>query len=569
MQEAAAAPRPAVQQQALEQALSAQRIALGLFAFVRAHSAALVFCAAVALGLSVRLVHLLSVDFPLNDGGMFYVMARDIQEHGYAVPSHTSYNSGDIPFAYPYLPFYLAAVLDQIGPWSLIEVIRFLPLVANLLTIGALFLLARRLLPNRLSAGIAVLVFVLLPRSYEWMIMGGGLTRSFGFLFVLLALHQLLLLYRQPGRRLLITATSCATLAVLSHPEAAWVLAFSAALLLLCYGRDRAALRNSFLAAGGVLVLSAPWWATVLAQNGLSPLVSAVGTGGNTWNAHLAFYSWRFTEQPYLNWPAMLAILGGLVALSRGKAFLPLWLFAIVVLEPRSAPTYAAAPIALLAAFCIDGLVLPIWNGALAPQAASPTDAPRIGSLSWPAFLPSPQTLVARGAVVLFLIYIGIIALESAYYPLPALRGLSAEDRNAMAWVAENTDEDATFLVLTGEPNAWTDRTAEWFPALTGRESVATLQGYEWMGRDAFDRQRAGAGAVQRCADVYCMERWLRTQDLEADYVYLTQTCCTALRLSLQTSIDYRLVHYDRGALVFALLHDGHAAGTWPQLGGG
>ena len=103
---------------------------------------------ALTLGIAVRAVPIATGDgFPLNDGGMFYVMVEDLKAAGYALPEYTSYNGGDIPFAYSPLPFYLAAGLSDLGGWDTLDVLRFLPLLFSILTIPAFYLLARAMLP--------------------------------------------------------------------------------------------------------------------------------------------------------------------------------------------------------------------------------------------------------------------------------------------------------------------------------------------------------------------------------------------------------------------------------------
>ena len=58
---------------------------------------------ALLFGAIVRLTYVLGADFPLHDGGLFYAMARDVQQAGYAVPAYSSYNAAQVPFAYPHL----------------------------------------------------------------------------------------------------------------------------------------------------------------------------------------------------------------------------------------------------------------------------------------------------------------------------------------------------------------------------------------------------------------------------------------------------------------------------------
>src|SRR5215216_4387537 len=52
--------------------------------------------AILLLALVVRLPFFLESDFPLNDGGMFFVMAREIASAHFALPATTSYNGDAI-----------------------------------------------------------------------------------------------------------------------------------------------------------------------------------------------------------------------------------------------------------------------------------------------------------------------------------------------------------------------------------------------------------------------------------------------------------------------------------------
>jgi hypothetical protein len=52
---------------------------------------------AIALGIWLRLSSVLAADFPLNDGGLFWQMAQEIRENGYALPAFTGYNFERIP----------------------------------------------------------------------------------------------------------------------------------------------------------------------------------------------------------------------------------------------------------------------------------------------------------------------------------------------------------------------------------------------------------------------------------------------------------------------------------------
>src|SRR3712207_5928309 len=106
---------------------------------------------AILLGFVVRGAHVLATDFPLNDGGLFYAMVRDLQNAGYRLPDVTTYNRVGIPFSYAPLGFYVAGLVDDLTPLDLFTIFRFLPLIASSLTVAAFFLLARTMLSSRLS----------------------------------------------------------------------------------------------------------------------------------------------------------------------------------------------------------------------------------------------------------------------------------------------------------------------------------------------------------------------------------------------------------------------------------
>ncbi|HNM37713.1 MAG TPA: hypothetical protein PKI33_11655, partial [Anaerolineales bacterium] len=68
----------------------------------------LILGSAVILGSIVRLLPGVLAGFPLNDGGMFLSMVKDLQTSHYVLPKFTTYNYLNIPFAYPPFGFYFA-----------------------------------------------------------------------------------------------------------------------------------------------------------------------------------------------------------------------------------------------------------------------------------------------------------------------------------------------------------------------------------------------------------------------------------------------------------------------------
>ena len=154
----------------------------------RADLASLIIFLAILLGAFVRFSPASLAGFAINDGGMFAVMVDDLRESGYALPVYTSYNSLDIPYAYPPLGFYFGRIVSDLTGLPAAEVLRWLPAFFASLSVPAFALLASRLLKTRYHVAIATLIFALMPRAMSWFIMGGGLTRSPGQFFMLLTL---------------------------------------------------------------------------------------------------------------------------------------------------------------------------------------------------------------------------------------------------------------------------------------------------------------------------------------------------------------------------------------------
>ena len=140
---------------------------------------------------------------------------------------------------------------------------------------------------------------------------------------------------------------------------------------------------------------------------------------------------------------------------------------------------------------------------------------------------------------------------------------LSQADRQAMAWVQTNTPASSRFLVISGNTGLMCDPISEWFPALTGRQSVNTIQGQEWLlGKNFADRTTEYVD-MQSCSasDPACTDRY--AAQTGAGYIYLangsisspcTQTSVQTLsmaRQALQTQPDLDMVYNLSGIQIY------------------
>ena len=366
----------------------------------------------VLVGLLVRAVPLIAAGFPLNDGGLFYTMAEDVRRAGFALPAYSTYNGGGIPFVYPPLAFYLAAVLNVVPGLSMTAILVVVPFVASVLTIGAVYLLARELLGSRFEALLAAYAFAVLPRAFDWLIGGGGLTRSPGYLLATLAVWQAARFYRTRSRGSAAATAILAGLTMLTHPEGALFGVVSVAVLLVFLGRDLRALLASIAMLALAALIAAPWWGVALARFGTGPLLSGAQTGLNAHDSLQYVLTWTFTDEPYMTFLAAIGLLGALYCLAHRRWLLPVWVVAIFVVDPRGGSTYVMVPLALLVAVGLREALL----GAVVPVSH------RLGEAVWPRAVLHDRfgSLVLAAALVLGLIAALKVPVER-YDPLHAL----------------------------------------------------------------------------------------------------------------------------------------------------
>ncbi len=509
---------------------------------------------ATGVGALTRLVPVVTAGFPLNDGGLFLAMADDVRRSGALIPSTASYNGLGIPFAYPPLALDLTGIAMGLTGSDGIWILRFVPALVALATIPVVYLLGRAILPSRFHAFVAALLFAFVPRSFEWLVMGGGITRAPGFLLAALAILATIGVARRASARSAMAAGVCIGLTGLTHPQALVFALVSIAIITAAYARSRRALG---LAAGAVAIGAAvllPWVALIVAEHGTGPLLSAASSGANPIQSIAYLTSLALTDETFWRIVAPLGLVGFLFELSRRRWLLPAWTVVLVLADPRSAANFTMVPLSLLAAVgFVDVLVERLFPGAL------PFDARSV----WP-----PSVVRRRGfealfaAVVILGIVTGSFAAVSPGYMIP----VPAATRDAMAWARANTEPQASFLVVSGR-DWFDDATAEWFPTLTGRRSVGTLQGYEWLGRDAWLAQNAAADELVKCAPrtVSCVDAWMRDHRA-ADYVFIPKgrvagpagpdDCCVPLRETVRTSPRYEVVYDGDGATIARILPD-------------
>lgn len=491
----------------------------------------LVLLASVLFGGWLRFFPSFLADFPVNDGGMFFVMMKDLQANHFVPPLFTSYNRLDIPFAYPPLTLYIGAALNSLLGISLPDILRWLPALVNTTCVPVFYLLAREVLGDKLKGALAALAFALTPHMADWLSMGGGLTRSFGTLFMMLTTLFAHRLFTQGGRTNAAWISLFGGLAILSHTEST---IFAIALPILIWvmkSRTLGGLKHGMLAALGVIALAGPWYGLVISRQGFGILASALSTGGHTPLVPLLLLNVRhMTTEPLLDLLGALGILGVITLTITKQYFIPALLVTIYLVEARSAHTVGNLALAMGAGYFLAEVILPSLQHRIALLLA----------LTAPFLLGN--------------------AIYHAY--TLSLNHVSAADRSAMQWIGQNTPADSRFLVLTGESDAMYDSIGEWFPALTGRASLTTAQGREWTMGAGFLEFIANREALQVCIyrELACLEDEAERAFPAYDYIYVSAHFLSngsrshpdSLIDALLSSPKYRNVYRDDGIAIFS-----------------
>jgi hypothetical protein len=474
----------------------------------------------------------MSAGFPLNDGGMFYPMIHDLIRESFFLPRYISYNHANIPFAYPPLAFYVAAFITKFFHADALLLLQYIPVLVSIAVLPAFYKVVFLLTKSFRISLVSLLVFSLTPRSFEWIIMGAGLTRSFGFLFSLLTIYfgyKWLVLAEKKS----VYTIAFLSLTMLSHAEWAVFTVYSLLLMVLNQKTQQKmqTLLRLFSAITLAVLLISPWWATVLHQHGVAPFWAALHARQPAVDYVIQLVTfYNYAEEPLMPVVMFLGLLGFGVVFMKKEFLLPAWVVCIFFFSSSSRATFVTIPLAILAGIGIVDVIIE-----------------RVERVS-----PPSNRASASIAVLLFIMFYLAMSLTIAHtMGLLSTSAISPDDRQAMQWVARNTDRSSQFLVISTDRNWPTDKVQEWFPALTDRKSLMTVQGQEWL--PDFQTREKMYFVMKTCEKrgVTCIESAVARYKLTMTHLYVSNAlnraspgeCCRLILEQLQSSAKYRRIY--------------------------
>jgi len=511
----------------------------------------LIVILAFILGVWARSMPTYLAGSPINDGGLFYQMVLGLTESNFRLPDYIEYNNLQIPFVYPPLAFYVAGGIYKIFSIPLIDLFRWYPPLVSAISILVFYRLAISLLDSKLQAGIATFIYAFTPRAITWMIMGGGLTRATGQLFLLLTLESVFQMYKVGGKKNILLASLFGTLTVLSHPEAAVHAIVTIFVLWWMAGRNRNGILQSFIVGLLVFSTTAIWWLPAIQAHGLRPFLSAFQTGNIDTVQGIVFLTTGLSDEPFTTYILALGMIGVIYTIARGRYFLPVWFILPHVIEPRNAPNVTVFPMAMLASIALSEIVFPAIRN--------------IEAVTRKTTLTTPFGGMAVKALSTLLV---INLIFSSYYHAfrLSLNVVSEGNRTALQWIQQNTPPESKFVIVTGWECSMCDSLQEWFPVTTGRASLTTIQGKEWLAGQSFREQMETLIEIQECLnkDYQCLETGTKKLGEQFQYIYISHRVPVPLpqsilwisggqqlAVSLASHPKYELVYQSNEASIF------------------
>lgn len=425
----------------------------------------LVICV-ILLGAIIRLLPLAieGVSLPFRSGGLFVEFSQQISAHNYRLPSHIPfYSDGGIPFAYPPFPFYVEAVLLDIFPLSEFVVANLLPPIIAIISLPFFYFLTREYELKFPAQFAALVAYATIPAAFLEQIESAGLAEAFGTLALILLAIFLLRAHKADTIRNHMLAGLFWAICVVQSPGSAYastLMFFIFAFGRLVHGTERRSIIrvSVLLTTTGIiaLVLSSPYWLTVIANHGIHVFTDSFGAQhGNLWKrlvgtlGSLTKFNISRGNFHFL-WDVM--IFSGVVwAFARHHYGLLAW-FIVLFSIPREGVWMVSIPACILAGIGITEV---------------------FGPLVVRKYVGRLGQIVILGAFSLYVSFNSTLYINS--FVSKYTRHSWSESIVAMQWVRDNVPVKDKLVVLSGGD------VREWVPHVSRRTVLNVTQGMEWI----------------------------------------------------------------------------------------
>lgn len=434
-----------------------------------AHRWLQLFVAAVVLPL--YLINSFRFDTPVGYAGLFSLFSDALRQNNFIIPFNVPfYGPGGVPFAYPPLGFYLAAVLTKITKLSMFQYLRWAPAIFSLLAFLAMYAFFKGISWDSQKAALAVLIVACSEITYTTHATAAGMVRGLALWLSLLAGFFAWKSFESQHLDFRKSALAAFFLGLTFLTHLSYGVFLAMGIILMAIWRDRLSLTRLSIKTLSILglitlVVITPWLTFVHARYGLQVLMGVSDTHGTLGVMHRTGGIWRRipldivsgflnlgrTWTPYLL--SGLAVLAFVYGLKRGRWLLPVWLMFLPLVLGES-DRFGI----ILAGLLIGELVIDLVR-----------DLP-----TWKPHRIMSKELIQSFAVVLVMgpiIWQGVKSIPRSQPTLdPEIMQLSD-------WIRKHTSMSSTYLFLDDGHDL-----SEWMPYLLQRTPPVAHWGSEWTG---------------------------------------------------------------------------------------
>lgn len=511
--------------------------------------------ALIAYGSVVRFFPFLFINIkhPFREAGLFTLFAQSIREASFLLPQHIPfYTDMGIPFAYPPLPFYIEALLLELGIHHILLANILPPFFASLSLVAMFYLLKTLDIP--LLTHLAILFsFATMPGAFIEPIDSAGLAEGFGVLTLLLLITGYLKAYHSGSIKSYFHAGIFWALAIMGSPGGAYLSVFLFFIFIIAiWHKEKFRFHQKWLRPIVMLgiiaiVLSAPYWVTILTRYGGALFVDSVqaqhssrGLSRSITDLFVNFNPGNLNRQFSFFWNFLIFI-GLINSIQRGWFSLIAWLV-ISNFIPRESAWLVAVPASILAGIGLSAGLNFILNP---PNQQS--KSVRFRPLVW---LP----ILGLGIFHIFLNIQYVYDLLMGGYDKATWASFEADT----AWIQENTPIDAKFIII----GDFDDYYVEWFPYIAKRNTLNMIYGAEWEPED-YRKANTFQYRYPKCEDYLCIQDYIESIfGYQGIYVYLyvdeMSPAYKHLRpdeamQKLPSNLNMVILYQDEGASVFYL----------------
>ncbi len=464
--------------------------------------------------------------YPLGYAGLFQLEIDLIKDGGFTLPrSIPWYGPGGIPAAYPFLGLYLGAAAEHFFHVSALNYLRFAPALLSLAAVVALYFFAHQVTKSRGKAVLAATLTALTYEIYAVHATAAGIVRGGALLFMLVALIFTWKAVKGQSRSkwVLLLAGLFTAFTMMTHVSYVVFLVLTAGLLWLSQLTSQWKSTTMKLVVIGILglVLSSPWWGTVISRYGFSTLMNASNSHGTlamvsrllsgdfNYIIDNLFSSWG--EIPLIGF-SLLAVV---YSLFKRKYFLFFW-FAATFL------------------FVSDRRFLILVGAILSAEVIHNLFTEKQTALR------SQWRLVFGSLLLLGFIWVRFFHLIKSLPPT-----LNENLVSATEWIKENSDPSDQFLFFIKDHD-----TAEWGPYLTQRVPAIGHWGSEWLGNYPYRYdQWKQLSACAQTNTLDCLEKLTAENGLSYKYLIYPQPAEGSR--DPFTNSEYSRVFYNEGYIIF------------------